>query len=58
MKTVVSVVTLILTVIAMWLAIIIAATPGPRIIDCSMASFHPDYTAEMRKACNTRFIKQ
>jgi hypothetical protein len=29
------------------------ATPEKR-IDCSMAEFHPDYTAEMRKACRER----
>lgn len=27
-------------------------------IDCSMASFHPDFTPEMRKACNDRLVKQ
>lgn len=27
-------------------------------IDCSMASFHPDFTPEMRKACNDRLAKQ
>jgi hypothetical protein len=59
MKTAISVILLVLLVIAMWLAIIISLTSrGPHIVDCGMASFHPDYTAEMRKACNSRFIKQ
>lgn len=59
MKTVISIIALILLVIAMWLAMIIGLTSrGPYIVDCSLASFHPDFTPEMRKACNTRFIKQ
>lgn len=41
------------------LAIIIAVTPKEgRVIDCGMASFHPDYTPEIRKACQERFKKQ
>ena len=59
MKTALHLTILVLTVIALWLAIVIGATStGPRIVDCSMASFHPDYTAEMKKACNSRFTKQ
>lgn len=27
------------------------STPHQRVIDCSMASFHPDYPASVRKAC-------
>lgn len=27
------------------------STPRQKVIDCSMASFHPDFTNEMRKAC-------
>jgi len=26
-------------------------TPIERKVDCSMAEFHPDFTAEMKKAC-------
>lgn len=31
-------------------------TPRPSVIriDCSMASFHPDFTPAMRKACQDR----
>ena len=58
MKTVTTLIILVLLVVAMWLAIIIGLTSrGPYIIDCSMASFHPDYTPEMKKACNERFLK-
>lgn len=37
------------------LALIVNA-PRPSVIkvDCSMASFHPDYTPAMRKACQER----
>lgn len=37
------------------LALIFSA-PRPSVIkvDCSMASFHPDYTPAMRKACQER----
>ncbi len=31
-----------------------AAKPGVRRIDCSLASFHPDFTPAMRKACQDR----
>lgn len=59
MKTAINVTILVLLTIAMWLAIIIAANPNEgRVIDCGMASFHPDYTPEMRKACRERFLKQ
>ena len=38
------------------LALIVSA-PRPSVIkvDCSMASFHPDYTPAMRKACQERY---
>ena len=59
MKTAIQITILSLTVVAMWLAIIIAANSNEgRIVDCGMASFHPDYTPEMRKACRERFLKQ
>lgn len=59
MKTAISVTILVLLTIAMWLAIIISLqSSGERKVDCGMASFHPDYTAEMRKACQQRFLKQ
>jgi hypothetical protein len=28
--------------------------PTERTLDCRMAEFHPDYTAEMRQACRDR----
>lgn len=44
-------------VICLWIALIAASAalaPDRRIIDCSMASFHPDFTPAMREACRTR----
>ena len=44
-------------VICLWIALIAASAslaPERRIIDCSMASFHPDFTPAMREACRTR----
>lgn len=45
-------------VIGQWVLILAMPKPTKVIVDCGMASFHPDYTAEMRKACNERFIKK
>ena len=28
-----------------------------RVLDCSMASFHPDFTKEMRQACRNNIQK-
>jgi hypothetical protein len=44
-------------VICLWIVLIAASAalaPDRRIIDCSMASFHPDFTPAMREACRTR----
>lgn len=44
-------------VICLWIVLIAASAalaPERRIIDCSMASFHPDFTPAMREACRTR----
>jgi hypothetical protein len=44
-------------VICLWITLIAASAvlaPDRRIIDCSMASFHPDFTPAMREACRTR----
>ena len=44
-------------VICLWIVLIVASAalaPERRIIDCSMASFHPDFTPAMREACRTR----
>jgi hypothetical protein len=38
----------------LWLGFIhvaIKLSPEQRVIDCRMAEFHPDFTAEMKKAC-------
>jgi hypothetical protein len=41
--------------LSMWLSLayLILSQPQPqkRTLDCSMESFHPDFTPEMRKAC-------
>ena len=44
-------------VVCLWIVLIAASAavaPDRRIIDCSMASFHPDFTPAMREACRTR----
>ena len=44
-------------VVCLWIVLIAASAslaPERRIIDCSMASFHPDFTPAMREACRTR----
>ncbi|CAB4152584.1 hypothetical protein UFOVP608_22 [uncultured Caudovirales phage] len=44
-------------VICLWIVLIAASAalaPERRIIDCSMASFHPDFTPAMREACRKR----
>lgn len=43
---------------AFWTALLTGAfqyfAPTERVIDCSMAEFHPDFTPEVRKACRER----
>jgi hypothetical protein len=40
-----------------WLSFQLATTPK-KVIDCSMAEFHPDYTADMKAKCReVRSIK-
>jgi hypothetical protein len=44
-------------VTCMWIVLIAASAivaPERRVIDCSLASFHPDFTPAMREACRTR----
>ena len=44
-------------VICLWIVLIAASAalaPERRIIDCSMESFHPDFTPAMREACRRR----
>lgn len=48
---------IVLVVSCSWLLLITATagfTPGRRVVDCSMASFHPDFTPAMREACRKR----
>ncbi len=53
-----AVVTIGASLVGCLLLIIIAATtdfaPQKRVIDCGMASFHPDFTPAMREACRTQ----
>lgn len=47
----------VLVVSCSWLILIAAAAgsaPSKRVVDCSMASFHPDFTPAMREACRKR----
>lgn len=47
----------VLAVFCTWLILIAAAsgfTPSKQMINCSMESFHPDFTPAMREACRTR----
>ena len=44
-------------VTCLWIVLIAASAalaPDRRIIDCSMESFHPDFTPAMREACRRR----
>lgn len=48
-------------VTCLWIVLIAASAalaPERRIIDCSMASFHPDFTPAMREACRNRKATQ
>ncbi len=41
-------------IVCFWIVLIAASAvlvPERRIIDCSLASFHPDFTPAMREAC-------
>ena len=47
----------VLAVSCTWLILIAAAsgfTPSKQMINCSMESFHPDFTPAMREACRRR----
>ena len=57
MATAMLVVLAAILVVCLWIVLIAASAalaPDRRIIDCSMASFHPDFTPAMREACRTR----
>jgi hypothetical protein len=48
-------------VTCMWIVLIAASAivaPERRVIDCSLASFHPDFTPAMREACRNRKATQ
>lgn len=48
----------VVLVSCMWIGLIAASAafaPDRRVIDCGMASFHPDFTPAMREACRKRF---
>ncbi len=51
----------VVLVTCMWIVLIAASAivaPERRVIDCSLASFHPDFTPAMREACRTRKATQ
>jgi hypothetical protein len=57
MATAMLVVLAAILVVCLWIVLITASAalaPERRIIDCSMASFHPDFTPAMREACRKR----
>jgi hypothetical protein len=57
MATAMLVVLAVVLVTCMWIVLIAASAivaPERRVIDCSMASFHPDFTPAMREACRKR----
>jgi len=57
MATAMLVVLAAILVVCLWIVLIAASAalaPERRIIDCSMASFHPDFTPAMREACRKR----
>jgi len=58
MKTVLLIISVITLYACLLTLIFVIPKPTQIRIDCSLASFHPDYTAEMRKACNERFLNK
>lgn len=57
MASAILVVLAVVLVTCMWIVLIAASAmvaPERRVIDCSLASFHPDFTPAMREACRTR----
>ena len=51
----------VVLVTCMWIVLIAASAivaPERRMIDCSLASFHPDFTPAMREACRNRKATQ
>jgi hypothetical protein len=61
MATAMLVVLAVVLVTCMWIVLIAASAivaPERRVIDCSLASFHPDFTPAMREACRNRKATQ
>jgi len=61
MATAMLVVMAVVLVTCMWIVLIAASAivaPERRVIDCSLASFHPDFTPAMREACRNRKATQ
>ncbi len=61
MATAMLMVLAVVLVICMWIVLIAASAivaPERRVIDCSLASFHPDFTPAMREACRNRKATQ
>lgn len=58
MKTLLLLIGVIILYVTFWGILLAIPKPDKVLVDCGMASFHPDYTNEMRKACNERFIKK
>jgi hypothetical protein len=61
MASIMLVVLAVVLVNCMWMVLIAASAifaPERRVIDCSLASFHPDFTPAMREACRNRKATQ
>ena len=61
MATAMLMVLAMILVTCLWIVLIAASAafaPDRRIIDCSLASFHPDFTPAMREACRNRKATQ
>jgi hypothetical protein len=61
MATAMLMVLAVVLVTCMWIVLIAASAivaPERRVIDCSLASFHPDFTPAMREACRNRKATQ
>ena len=57
MATAMLMVLAVVLVTCMWIVLIAVSAivaPERRVIDCSLASFHPDFTPAMREACRNR----
>lgn len=51
----------VILIAAMWLALIAAVqrwAPRERIVDCSLAEFHPDYSPAVREDCRKKAMRK